>query len=53
MINSLELVLEVLEGQGVLEDSGVIDTAVSGHGSSVNWVGGGHGHGAHGGGKGE
>lgn len=51
--NSLELVLEVLEGQGVLEDSGVIDTAVSGHGSSVDGVGGRHGHGAHGGGEGE
>lgn len=49
--NSLELVLEVLEGQGVLEDGSVINTV--GHGSSVDGVCGGHSHGAHGGGEGE
>jgi hypothetical protein len=52
--DSLELVLEVLEGQGVLEDSGVIDTAaghvgtITRHSSPVDGVGGGHGDGGHG-----
>lgn len=49
----LELVLEVLEGQGVLEDGGVIDTRVTGHGSLVDGVSGGHGHGTHGAGESE
>jgi len=53
MENSLELVLKVLEGQGVLENGGVIDTRVTGHGSRVDGVGSGHSHGAHGGGEGE
>jgi len=53
MENSLELVLKVLEGQGVLEDGGVIDTRVTGHGSRVDGVGSGHSHGAHGRGEGE
>ena len=49
----LELVLEVLEGQSVLKDGGVIDTRVTVHGPSVDGVGSGHSHGAHGGSESE
>lgn len=48
----LELVLEVLESQGVLQNGGVV-RSVARHGSLVDGVGGGHGHGADGGGEGE
>jgi hypothetical protein len=50
--NSLKLVLEVLEGQGVLQNGGIV-RSVARHGPLVNGVGSGHGHGAHGGGEGE